>query len=59
MRVLAISALEQLNAREALPRLRELVQDTRKSNIGDRTTVAEAAKRAIAVVSQLPWETRP
>ena len=53
-RVLAISALERLNAREALPRLRELLQDHRRSNFGDRTTVAEAAKRAIAVISQLP-----
>jgi len=54
VRVLAISALEKLNAREALPRLRELLQDTRRSNFGDRTSVAEAAKRAIAVISQLP-----
>jgi hypothetical protein len=34
--------------------LRELLQDSRRSNFGDRTTVAEAAKRAIAVISQLP-----
>jgi HEAT repeat protein len=54
VRVLAIDALEKLNAREALPRLRELLQDNRRSNFGDRTTVAEAAKRAIAVISQLP-----
>ena len=53
-RVLAIDALEKLNAREALPRLRELLEDTRRSNFGDRTTVAEAARRAIAVLSQLP-----
>jgi HEAT repeat protein len=52
-RVLAIYALERLNAREALPTLRELLQDNRRSNFGDRTTVAEAAKRAIAVISQL------
>jgi HEAT repeat protein len=51
-RVLAISALERLNAREALPRLRELLQDTRKSNFGDQVSVADAAKRAIAVISQ-------
>ena len=50
VRVLAISALEQLNAREALPRLRELLQDSRRSNVGDRLTVAAAAKRAIAVI---------
>ena len=54
VRVLAISALEKLNAREALPRLRELLQDTRRSNFGDRATVAAAARRAIAVISQLP-----
>jgi len=54
VRVLAIDALEKLNAREALPRLRELLEDTRRSNFGDRTTVAEAARRAIAVLSQLP-----
>jgi HEAT repeat protein len=54
VRVLAISALEKLNAREALPRLRELLQDTRRSKFGGRTTVAEAARRAIAVISQLP-----
>jgi HEAT repeat protein len=54
LRVLAILALETLNAREALPRLRELVQDTRKSNFGSLTTVAEAARHAIVVVSQSP-----
>jgi HEAT repeat protein len=50
-RVLAISALEKLNAREALPKLRQLLQDNRRSNFGDRTPVAEAAKRAIALIS--------
>ena len=40
-RVLAISALEKLNAREALPRLRELRQDSRRATFGDQTTVAE------------------
>lgn len=54
LRVLAIGALERLKAREALPRLRQLLQDDRSSNFGDRTTVADAAKRAIAVLSQLP-----
>jgi HEAT repeat protein len=53
-RVLAILALEKLNAREALPRLRELLQDNRRSNFGELMPVAEAAKRAIAVISQLP-----
>jgi len=52
MRVLAIYALEKLNARAALPKLRELLQDNRKSNFGDLTTVAEAARRAIATISR-------
>lgn len=51
-RVLAISALEKLNARDALPRLRELLHDTRRSDFGDRRSVAEAARRAIAVITQ-------
>lgn len=54
VRVLTISALEKLNAREALPRLQELLQDTRKSNFGGRTTVAAAARHAIVVLSRLP-----
>jgi len=54
MRVLAIYALEKLNAREALPKLRELLEDNRKSNFGDLTTVAEAARHAIAAISQFP-----
>ena len=52
LRVLAIIALERLNAREALPRLRQLLQDNRRSNFGDRTTVAQAAERAIAILSR-------
>lgn len=52
-RVLVIGALERLKAREALPRLRQLLQDDRRSNFGDRTTVADAARRALAVI-QLP-----
>lgn len=53
-RVLAIYGLEKLNAREALPWLRKLLQDNRRSNFGTQTTIAEAAKRAIAVISPLP-----
>jgi HEAT repeat protein len=48
LRVLSIYALEKLNAREALPRLHELLQDEEKSNFGDLVTVAVAAKAAIA-----------
>jgi hypothetical protein len=54
VRVIAILALATLNAREALPRLRELLQDTRRSTFGNGTSVAEAARRAIAVISQRP-----
>jgi HEAT repeat protein len=50
-RVLAICALERLNAREALPKLRELQSDDRRANFGNQLTVAAAAKHAIAVVS--------
>jgi len=50
-RVLAIYALAQLNAREALPELRSLLQDKRPANFGEGVTVAEAARRAIAVVA--------
>ena len=53
-RVLAIFALETLKAREALPQLRELLDDTRRSNHAERLSVAEAARHAIAVISQLP-----
>jgi len=48
MRVLAIYALETLNAKEAVPRLIPLLDDHRKSNFGAGVTVAEAAKAAIA-----------
>jgi hypothetical protein len=48
MRVLAIYALEVLNAKEALPRLFELTTDEQKSNFGGLVSVADAAKAAIA-----------
>jgi hypothetical protein len=54
VRVYTISALEQLNAHEALPRLRELLQDTRTSRLGAPITVADAARHAIAVLSHAP-----
>ena len=38
-----------------VPLLMALLSDDRqRSNFGDRTTVAEAARRAIAVLAQLP-----
>lgn len=52
MRVLAIYALEKLNAREALPKLLKLTGDSRESNFGGLTTVAEAARRAIVTIAQ-------
>jgi HEAT repeat protein len=52
MRVLAISALEKLGALEALPTLRGLLKDGRKSNFGETITVAEAARHAIAALTQ-------
>ena len=48
MRVLAIYALETLNAREALPRLILLLVDHRTSNFGSQVSVADAARAAIA-----------
>jgi hypothetical protein len=51
MRVVAIAALTKLNARAALPKLRQLLRDHRRSNFGGLTTVAEAARRAIAVLA--------
>jgi hypothetical protein len=50
-RVLAILALERLNAREALAKLRELQSDDRRANFGNQLTVAAAAKHALAVLS--------
>ena len=48
LRVLAIYALVDLNATEALPRLRQLLDDHEKSNFGKLESVAEAAQAAIA-----------
>ena len=47
MRVLAIYALETLDAKEAIPHLISLLDDHRKSGFGARVSVAEAAKAAI------------
>lgn len=47
-RVLAIYALEELQAREALPRLTSLLDDHERSNFGAQVSVAAAAKAAIA-----------
>jgi HEAT repeat protein len=48
IRVLAIHALVELKAIEALPRLRQLLSDNEKSNFGKLESAAEAAQAAIA-----------
>ncbi|HEY3835225.1 MAG TPA: HEAT repeat domain-containing protein [Bryobacteraceae bacterium] len=48
MRVLAVHALVELKATEALPRLRRLLDDTSRSNFGNLESVAGAARAAIA-----------
>jgi HEAT repeat protein len=47
MRVLAIYGLEKLKAKEALPRLHELLGDNEKCNFDKQVSVSEAAKEAI------------
>jgi hypothetical protein len=47
MRVLAIYALVELRATEALPGLRQLLKDNARSNFGKSESVAEAAQAAI------------
>jgi hypothetical protein len=50
-RVLVISALERLDARQALPKLQALQSDVRRANFGRQLSVAEAARHAIATLS--------
>jgi HEAT repeat protein len=52
MRVLAIYALVELRATQAVPRLRQLLDDNARSNFDKLESVAEAARAAIA---RLPW----
>lgn len=54
MRVSAIQALEKLEAVEALPQLRALLNDQALPRAGDRVTVAETAKSAIAKLQKEP-----
>jgi HEAT repeat protein len=54
MRVLAILSLEKLKAREAVPRLRELLNDSNRSNFGKSMSVAEAAQTAITNLETKP-----
>jgi HEAT repeat protein len=54
MRVLAIYALVELKATEAVPRLRQLLDDGAKSNFDKLESVADAARAAIAGLSSAP-----
>ena len=51
MRVLAIHALENLRATEALPKLRALLADNERCNFDKLESVAHAAQSAIAKLS--------
>jgi HEAT repeat protein len=53
-RVYVIHALEKLGAREALPKLRELLGDQEMSRLGDRVSVSATAKAAIAKLEAMP-----
>jgi HEAT repeat protein len=54
MRVLAISAIERLGATEALPRLRELLDDAQRSTFSGQVAVSEAARTAIDKLESQP-----
>jgi HEAT repeat protein len=51
MRVLAIYALKELKAIEALPRLRQLLGDNERCNFDKLESVAQAAQAAITKLS--------
>jgi HEAT repeat protein len=53
VRVISIHSLEQLHATEALPELRALVDDNERSHFDTLTSVAEAARRAIAALEKI------
>ena len=54
MRVLAIYALQQLRATEALPNLRALLDDSQRSTFAQQVSVAEAAQVAITKLAPHP-----
>lgn len=54
VRISAIQALVKLGATEALPRLRELLSDDGLPSAGDRVSVAETARAAIARLQKEP-----
>jgi HEAT repeat protein len=53
-RVYVIQALEKLGAREALPKLRELLSDREMSRLGNPVSVSATAKAAIAKLEAMP-----
>ena len=53
-RVLAIDALVQLNAKEALPQIRALLDDKEKIHFDTLGTVGDAAKTAVAKLEESP-----
>jgi HEAT repeat protein len=54
VRVTAIESLGKLNATEALPSLRRLLDDNEKSHYGELVSVAEAARAAVAKLEDRP-----
>lgn len=54
MRVLSIYALEELQAKEALPKIRALQNDDEKTHFDGLVSVAEAAKAATAKLESVP-----
>ena len=54
VRVIAIESLAKLGAKEALPRLVELLNDNEKSHFDQLVSVAEAAQRAITELQVAP-----
>jgi HEAT repeat protein len=58
MRTSAIGALARLEAAEALPRLRTLVNDPALPRAGDQISVGERAKAAIAAIERAAHHTR-
>lgn len=54
MRVLAIYALEQLNAKEALPKILALLDDNEKTHFDGLVSVADAARKAVIQLERRP-----
>lgn len=58
MRVLAIYALEELKAKEALPQIRVLLNDQERIHFDGLGSVADAAKAAIGTLEGVPDKSR-